>query len=67
MTSKGAKEESQPLQEEIVFERTEYEEHCDRIFKELDRAFKKLHKTSKPDRIHSMIKDITTKLKEAKM
>ncbi|EFJ47278.1 Qb-SNARE, NPSN-family [Volvox carteri f. nagariensis] len=66
MPPKAAKEESPPPQEEIVFERTEYEEQCDRIFKDLDRAFKKLHKTSKPDKIHAQIKDITNKLKEAK-
>ncbi|GLI67196.1 hypothetical protein VaNZ11_011118 [Volvox africanus] len=67
MPPKAAKNEVPPVaEEEIVFHRTEYEEQCDRIFKDLDRAFKKLHKTSKPEKIHAQIKDITSKLKEAK-
>ncbi|GIL91658.1 hypothetical protein Vretimale_9586 [Volvox reticuliferus] len=66
MPPKAAKEEPPVAEEEIVFERTEYEEQCDQIFKELDRAFKKLHKTSKPEKLHAQIKDITGKLKQAK-
>ncbi|GIL53418.1 hypothetical protein Vafri_9009 [Volvox africanus] len=67
MPPKAAKDEEPPVaEEEIAFQRTEYEEQCDRIFKDLDRAFKKLHKTSKPEKIHAQIKDITAKLKQAK-
>ncbi|PNH03475.1 putative plant SNARE 11 [Tetrabaena socialis] len=63
---KAAKEEPPVAAEEIRFERMEEEEQCERIFKELDKAFKKLPKITKPDKIHVAVRDITTKLKEAK-
>jgi hypothetical protein len=48
------------------FEKTEQEEASERIFKQLDGLFKKLSKTNKPDKLHALVKDITTKLKESK-
>ncbi|KXZ54711.1 hypothetical protein GPECTOR_4g779 [Gonium pectorale] len=60
------KEEPAAAAAEVEYERTEQEEQCERMFKELDKAFKKLHKTSKPEKLHQMTKDITNMLKEAK-
>ncbi|GFR50445.1 hypothetical protein Agub_g12666 [Astrephomene gubernaculifera] len=67
MPPKGSRQvEDAVAVEEIVFERTEQEEQCDRIFKDLDKAFKKLNKLTKPDKIHGQIKSIVASLKEAK-
>lgn len=61
-----AKDEEIAAPETIVFERSEQEEQCEKIFRELDKMFKKLAKINKPDKIHSSIRDITAKLKQAK-
>lgn len=66
---KAAPEDAGPSKDEEEaqhFERTEQEEKCDAIFQDLKKQFKKLEKQTKPERIHNMIRDITTKLKEAK-
>lgn len=45
---------------------TEVEERLGQLFKELEKAFKKVNKTKNADKLHNMMKDITNKLKEAK-
>ena len=68
----AAKEKDKPAEpapapaEAPLIEKTAEEEACQRIFKQLDGLFKKLSKTNKPDKLHSLVKDITAKLKEAK-
>ncbi|KAG2434695.1 hypothetical protein HXX76_007585 [Chlamydomonas incerta] len=61
-----AKDEEIAAPETIVFERSEQEEQCEKIFRELDKMFKRLAKMNKPDKIHASIRDITAKLKQAK-
>ncbi|KAG2491964.1 hypothetical protein HYH03_009695 [Edaphochlamys debaryana] len=58
--------EAPAAKEEIRFEQTEQEEQCQRIYKELDKAFKQLHKEKNPDKLHAKVKNITNKLKQAK-
>jgi hypothetical protein len=56
-------DEGSPLQ---GWPMTEQEERIEFIFNELTTLFKKVKKQKNPDKLHGMIKEINSKLKEAK-
>lgn len=45
---------------------TEQEERLTILFRTLEKQFKKANRVKDPDKLHGVLKDITTKLKEGK-